>query len=335
MKTRTLSLKSFDPARISDRNATRLGFSGLVVVFLVLPWAVPDYQRVFYAEVLIWGLFAMSFAMVFGYGGMLSFAQAVFFGAGGYGFNLGVYYFGLNTWGAIFSAVAAAGLFALPVGYIATRVRHHHFLIVTVIVSVLVTTVLASGHWKWIAGPYVTRSLTFVPEVPLGFTTFSFIDETVAYYFTTVMVALAFFLAWRIVHSPFGRALLAIRENEIRAGMIGLNVNKLRWIMFVTAAGFAGYAGALYALLSRYTNLEFFHWTYSGKVIVMAIIGGVNSLIGPFIGAAFYMISTEFLSRFLEQFIIILGVILLLVIRYAPNGLWGCIRQGFERARES
>ena len=307
-----------------------IGVTCLAAFFAVLPWLVPNYQQVFIAEILIWGLFALSFALVFGYGGMLSFAQAVFFGAGCYGFNVGTYYFGFNTWGAIFSAVAAAALFAVPVGFIATRVRQHHFLIVTIIISVLVTTILASGHWKWIAGPYVTRSLTFVPEVPLGFVTFSFFKEEVAYYFTVVMVAAAVFFCWLVINSPFGRAMLAVKDNETKAQMIGLHVNKLRWMLFIIAAGVAGYAGALYALLARYTNLEFFNWVYSGKAIVMAMIGGVGSLVGPFIGTAFYMISNEYLSRFFEQFIIVFGVILLIVIRYAPDGLWGLIRRGIR-----
>lgn len=316
------------PGAFFAAGAAGWGFGGLAAALALLPLVVPDYQQVFVAEILVWGLFAMSFAIVFGFGGMLSFSQAVFFGMGCYGFNLGTLYFGFNTWGAVASAVIAAALFALPVGYIATRVRHHHFLIVTVIISVLVTTVLESGHWRWIAGPYVTVSLTFVPEVPLGFTRFSFIDEWVAYYFTVVMVAAAFFLAWRIVHSPFGRAMLAIKDNEMRAQMIGLNVNKLRWMLFVIAAGIAGHAGALYALLARYTNLEFFHWIYSGKAIVMAMIGGVGSLVGPFVGTAFYMLSTEYLSRYFQQFIIVFGFILLLVIRYAPDGLWGMALRG-------
>jgi branched-chain amino acid transport system permease protein len=314
--------------------ASRRFFVALGLALAVLPALIPDYQRVFVAEILVWGLFAMSFAIVFGFGGMLSFAQAVFFGMGCYGFNVGTYYWGFNTWGAVASAVAAAALFAVPVGYIATRVRHHHFLIVTIIVSVLVTTVLESGHWRWIAGPYVTMSLTFVPEVPLGVVRLSFIHEWVAYYFTVTMVAAAFFVCWRIVHSPFGRAMLAIKDNERRAEMIGLNVNKLRWMLFVIAAGIAGYAGALYALLARYTNLEFFHWVYSGKAIVMAMIGGVGSLIGPFIGTAFYMLSTEYLSQYFQQFIVVFGVILLLVIRYAPDGIWGlAVRAVRERIR--
>jgi branched-chain amino acid transport system permease protein len=319
-----------EASRRGVSRSTGIGLACLAAFFVVLPWLVPNYQQVFIAEILIWGLFAMSFALVFGFGGMLSFAQAVFFGAGCYGFNVGTYYFGFNTWGAVFSAVMAAVLFAIPVGFIATRVRQHHFLIVTIIISVLVTTILASGHWKWIAGPYVTRSLTFVPEVPLGFVTFSFFKEEVAYYFTVAMVAAAVFFCWLIINSPFGRAMLAIKDNETKAQMIGLHVNKLRWMLFIIAAGVAGYAGALYALLARYTNLEFFSWVYSGKAIVMAMIGGVGSLIGPFIGTAFYMISNEYLSRFFEQFIIVFGIILLIVIRYAPDGLWGLIRRGIR-----
>jgi len=302
-----------------------------LVMFMVLPWLVPDYQRVFIAEILIWGLFAMSFAMVYGYGGMLSFAQAVFFGFGCWGFNFGTFYYGFNVWGAVFCAFAAAILIAVPIGYFATRVRQHHFLIVTVIVSVLVVMVLASGHWRWVAGAYVTRSLPEPPLVPLGFATFSFASEIVAYYFTVVMVGLAVGGAWKLVHSPFGKALLALKDNDMRAQLVGLNVNFLRWMMFVAAAGVAGYAGSLYALLARYTSLEFFHWTYSGKAVIWAIIGGVQSLAGPFVGAAFYMITNEYLSRYFEQFIIVFGVLMLVILRYAPDGIWGIVVRVIER----
>ena len=297
--------------------------AAFAAVMAGLPWILPDYQRVFAAEICIWGLFALSFALVYGYGGMLSFAQAVFFGFGCWGFNLGTFYFGFNIWGAVVCAFLAAALIALPIGYFATRVRQHHFLIVTVIVSVLVLAVLASGHWRWIAGPYVTRSLPAPPEIPLGLATFSFASETTAYYFTVVMVGLALCASWALVRSPFGRALLALKDNEMRAQLIGLNVNFLRWMMFVAAAGVAGYAGSLYALLARYTNLEFFHWTYSGKAVIWAVIGGVQSLFGPFVGAAFYMIANEYLSRYFEQFIVLFGILMLVILRFAPDGLWG------------
>jgi branched-chain amino acid transport system permease protein len=316
------------------RASAAAGYLLLAGGLIVLPWFIPNYQRVFAAEILVWGLFALSFAIVYGVGGMLSFAQAVFFGMGCLGFNFATYYLQLNTWGAIAAAILAAVLFAIPTGFLATRARQHHFLIVTVIISVLVHTVLASGHYRWVAGPYVTRAMTFVPEVPLGFTSLSFRSEFVSYYFTLALVALAVSAAWLIVNSPFGKALRAVRDNETRSSLIGLNVNRLRFLMFVAATAFAGLAGALYALVARYTDLEFFNWTYSGKAVVWAVVGGVHSLIGPFFGTAFYMVASEYLSQYFEQFVVVFGVILLIVIRYAPEGLWGLIvRQSVGRGR--
>ena len=304
----------------------------LVAMLLLLPLILAEFQRIFVAEIFIWGLFAMSFALVYGYGGMLSFAQAVFFGAGCYGFNLGTYYYGFNTWGAIISAVVAALALAAPIGLIATRARAHHFLIVTVIFSVLVHMILSSGHWRWVAGPYVTRSLTFVPEVPLGFITLSYANEIVVYYFTFAFVAITVGLCALFVSSPFGRALVAQKHNEMRAELIGLNIVFLRFAVFVVAAAVAGLSGALYALLARYTNLEFFHWSYSGLAVVMAVIGGVNSLIGPFIGTAIYMLAAEHLSRYFESFAILIGIILILVVRYTPMGVWGLIQILLKKA---
>jgi len=309
----------------------------LAACALAAPLALADYQLVFAAEILVWGLFALSFGLVYGFGGMLSFAQALYFGMGCYGFNLATYKYSLGTWGAIGAGVAAACLFAIPTGYIATRVRRHHFLIVTVILSVLTSAMLASGHWRWIAGPYVTRSLPFVPELSLGPWQFSFGSEVFTFYFTTAAVAAAVWLAWRLVSSPFGRALAAIRDNEARAELVGLNVNLLRWMMFTFAAGVAGLAGTLYVLLARYTNLEFFDWTYSGKAVVAAILGGASSLAGPFAGMAFYLVTTEHLSRYMEQVAIVFGLLLLAVVRFAPEGIYvACarrLREAFERGK--
>ncbi|HEV8585405.1 MAG TPA: branched-chain amino acid ABC transporter permease [Methylomirabilota bacterium] len=306
---------------------------GLGALFGALPWLIADYHRLFVAEILIWGLFAMSVGMVYGYGGMLSFAQAVFFGWGCWGYNVASFLLQWNTWGALALAMTAAAVFAVPIGYIATRVRQHHFLIVTVIVSVLVSAVLSSGHWRWMAGPYVTRSLTFVPEVPLGVVRLSYANDLVAYYFTLAVVSLAFAVTWTMVQSPWGRALLAQRDNESRAALIGLDVNRLRWSMFVLAAAVAGLAGALYALLARYTNLEFFDWTYSGRAVVMAVLGGTGSLFGPFLGTAAYMLTAEMLSDVMRQSILVFAALLLIVIRVAPDGLWGLAERLAARGR--
>jgi branched-chain amino acid transport system permease protein len=305
---------------------------------LLVPLVLVDYQLVFAAEILIWGLFALSFGLVYGFGGMLSFAQALFFGAGCYGFNVATFKYSLGTWSAVISGVAVAVLFAIPAGFVATRVRQHHFLIVTVILSVLVSAVLTSGHWRWIAGPYVTRSLPFVPAVAVGPWEFSFGSEAFAFYFTAAAVGLAVWLAWLLISSPFGTALRAIRDNEGRAALIGLNVNLLRWMMFVFAGGIAGLSGTLYVLLARYTNLEFFDWTYSGKAVVATIVGGATSLVGPFAGMMFYLLTTEYLSRHFQQFAIVFGFLLLLVVRFAPDGLYvtaaRLVRDAFGRGSD-
>ena len=308
----------------------RYGYILVASLLVLLPLQLADYQQIFVAEIFIWGLFALSFSLVYGYGGMLSFAQAVFFGFGCWGFNVGTFYFDFSIWGSLVCAFLAATVFAVPIGFFATRVRQHHFLIVTVIVSVLVVMVLASGHYRWIAGPYVTRSLPSAPEIPFGFFSLSYANELVAYYFTATMVSLGVFLAYRLISSPFGKSLLALKDNAMRAQLVGLNVNFLRWMMFVAAAGIAGYSGALYALLARYTNLEFFHWTYSGKAVIWSVIGGVQSIFGPFLGTAFYMITNEYLSRYFEQFIVLFGVLMLIILRFAPDGIWGIATRFFR-----
>lgn len=312
---------------------SRFGLVLVPIVLVVLPLGLAEFQRIFVAEIFVWGLFAMSFALVYGYGGMLSFAQAVFFGAGCYGLNVGTFYFGFGTWGSLVSAIVAAVCLSIPIGIIATRARANHFLIVTVIFSVLIHTILSSGHWRWIAGSYITRSFTFVPDVSFGITTFSYKSELVAYYFTFFVVGLAVCVCWSIVRSPLGRALLAQRDNELRARLIGLDVSMLRFIIFVTAAGVAGLSGALYGLLARYTSLEFFHWSYSGLAVVMAIIGGVNSLFGPFLGTAVYMLIAEHLSRYFESFMVVVGIVLIMVVRYAPAGIWGLLQMLAAKVR--
>jgi len=316
------------PALLGDPSL-RAG-AGLIAAFVavtIFGLMLEDFQRTFVAEILVWGVFALSFSLVFGVGGMLSFAQALYFGAGCYGYNVAVFAYGLTGWAPVLAGVGAAVAFAIPTGFIATRVRQHHVLIVTVILSVLVSTVLASGHWRWIAGPYVTRSLPAPPVLPLGFTAIDYGVDMSAFLGTVALVFLACMLAFLLIRSPFGQALAAIRENEMKAALIGYDVRLLRWLMFVVAAGFAGFAGVLYLMLSRYSNLEFFDWTYSGRAVVMAVLGGAGTLVGPFIGTAVYMVAAEYLSRYLEHFMILVGILLLIIVRFMPDGLWGGLRR--------
>ena len=309
------------------RGAAWLGLCGTLAL---APLALPDYQLIFVAELACWGLFAIAFDLVFGYAGMLSFCQALFFGAGAYGVAYAIYFWNAQVWVAIALGVAVALAGALAVGFVAIRVSGHHFLICTIILSVLVYLVLESGQWRWITGGYSGRPFP-TPEIPLGPARLSLQSEAVAYYFVLALALLAFAGCVRLVRSPLGRAVRCIRENERRARTIGFHVERARLVMFTLAGGVAGLSGALYSLLFRYTNLSFFEWTLSGKAVVWTILGGPGTLVGPVIGSSLYIVTSELLSGRFRSFPIIFGVVLILMVTFAPRGLMGWLRsEGFR-----
>lgn len=294
----------------------------LLAGLTLAPLALPDYHLVFVAELACWGLFGVAFDLVFGYGGMLSFCQALFFGAGAYGVAYAIYFWQAGVWTAIGLGVAAAMILALAVGFVAIRVSGHHFLITTIIVSVLVYLILESGQWRWLTGGYSGRPFP-TPEVDLGAWRGSMQSETVAYYFVVSLAAAAFAACARLVRSPLGRAVACVRENELRARIIGFDVERARLAMFVAAGGVAGLSGALYSLLFRYTNLSFFEWTLSGKAVVWTVVGGAGTLVGPVLGAALYIVVSELLSGYFRSFPIVFGVVLIAMVVAAPRGVMG------------
>lgn len=289
---------------------------------LVAPVVLPDYQLIFVAELACWGLFAVAFDLVFGYAGMLSFCQALFFGAGAYGVAYAIYFWNAQVWVAIALGLTVALVAALAVGFVAIRVSGHHFLISTIIISVLVYLILESGQWRWITGGYSGRPFP-TPEVPLGVTRLSMQSETVAYYFVVALALLTFAGCARVVRSPLGRAVACIRDNELRARMVGFHVERAKLAIFVIAGGVAGLSGALYSLLFRYTNLSFFEWTLSGKAVVWTVVGGAGTLVGPILGSAVYIVLSEALSGYFRSFPIVFGVVLIVMVIAAPRGIMG------------
>lgn len=313
--------------RRGKRAAAWLGVLGGLAL---APVVLPDYQLIFVAELACWGLFAIAFDLVFGYAGMLSFCQALFFGAGAYGVAYAIYFWQAQVWVAMALGVAVAIALALAVGFMAIRVSGHHFLICTIIISVLVYLVLESGQWRWITGGYSGRPFP-TPEIPLGFAQPSLQSEMVAYYFVLTVAVGAFGFCVRLVRSPLGRAMASIRENELRARTIGFHVERAKLVMFALAGGIAGLSGALYSLLFRYTNLSFFDWTLSGKAVVWTILGGAGTLVGPVIGSALYIVTSELLSGYFRSFPIVFGVVLIVMVILAPRGVMGWLRsEGFR-----
>lgn len=303
-----------------------LGAALLLLVLGAIPWVLTPYQVAVVTEILIFGLFAMAFDLLYGYTGMLSFGQAVYFGAGGYGISFAVLRLRWGVWEALALGILVAAVCAMVTGFLAVRVTGHYFLILTITFSVISVLVLQSGHWRWLsrghAGtPFVT------PAVRLGPWTFSLMDAVTNYYWVLIFVSLSFGLCWRIVHSPLGKVLACIRENEQRSRLIGYHVERFKLIAFVLAGVLSGLSGALLALTLRYVDLSYFDLSLSGKAVAWTVIGGAGTLVGAFLGAGVFVFSTDYLSAWIVNVPLSIGVILLLTVMTAPDGILGTIRR--------
>ena len=298
----------------------------VVLVFLVsAPWVLPaigfDYWLDILAEIIIWSLFAASVNLLFGYVGLLSFGQALFFGMGMFGVAIGIAKLGLGFWPALgFGMTIAIGTAAVA-GALAVRLTWHYFAIITVVFSLIFYFIALSA--KPLTGGDDGTSFSMPAMLETGGFELSLTDQTVQYFFILAVAAAAYFLKYLIVKSPFGMALMAVRENDIRASLIGLNVYFLRWIAFVIAGGFAGLAGCLFALFGRYASATYMFYHVSGEGVVWTIIGGAGTLFGPAVGTALLIVTREELSNMWEHYPILVGLVVILTVIFAPKGLMG------------
>ncbi len=298
----------------------------VVLAFLVAaPWVLPaigfDYWLDILAEIIIWSLFAASVNLLFGYVGLLSFGQALFFGMGMFGVAIGIAKLGLGFWPALgFGMTVAIGTAAVA-GALAVRLTWHYFAIITVVFSLIFYFLALSA--KPLTGGDDGTSFSMPAMLEAGGFELSLTDPTVQYFFILSVAAAAYFLKYLIVKSPFGMALMAVRENDVRASLIGLNVYFLRWITFVIAGGFAGLAGCLFALFGRYASATYMFYHVSGEGVVWTIIGGAGTLFGPAVGTALLIVVREELSNIWEHYPILVGLVVILTVIFAPKGLMG------------
>src|SRR5262249_52544280 len=203
--------------------------------------------------------------LLFGYVGLLSFGQALYFGFGMYGAAIGVQDLGLSFWPAFGLGIAASMAMALVTGIFAVRLTWHYFAIITVVFS-LIFYFLALTN-KWLTGGDDGINFALPPTFNIGGVRIGFTDATFQYFFILATVALCLWLMHRLIASPLGKAFLAIRDNDVRASLIGLNVYRLRLIAFVLAGFLAGVAGALFAFFGRYPSASFMFFHLSGAAL--------------------------------------------------------------------
>ena len=296
-------------------------------IFLVTgPFFLGEFETSLTSEILIWGLFAMGWDLLFGFTGMLSFGQALFFGVGAFGVVLSVQDLGFGFWPAIGASLVVTFIFALVLGYFAVKATWHYFAIITVILT-LVFFYVAVG-WKSLTGGDDGISFQIPPLLSLGDYSVTFYNKFVHYYFILGAVAISYFLLRQITRSQLGRVFLALKENADRVGLIGYSPHQYRWVAYIIGSLFCGFAGALYSLHLRYASAHFLFWTVGGDAVIFTIVGGAGTLIGPVIGAAILIIFKDYLSAWFENYLFIMGVITILLVLFAPQGLLGILLGG-------
>ena len=288
--------------------------SAIVVLLLaLLPLAGSRYAVDLTTEVLIYVLFALSLNVLIGFTGNISFGHAAYFAIGGYACAILLTTYGWPLVASLPAAVVLAGLVAGVVGYFCVRLTQIYFAMLTLAFAMLVWGV--AFKWKEVTGGDDGFTGIKVPPVLM--------DHTVYFYFTLGTVALGVALLWTICHSAFGLTLVAIRENPVRAGFIGVDTRRMRWVAFIVAGTFGGLAGALFGMYNRGMYIEDAFWTQSAQVLIMVLLGGIYSFVGPLIGAAVLYLLQVFTNQYTPYWPTVLGLILLTIVLVLPDGLVG------------
>jgi branched-chain amino acid transport system permease protein len=294
----------------------------LVSLFiLVFPLLVPF--TALGVNVLIYGLYALGFNLVFGYLGLLSFGHAALLGAGGYACGIAIAHFGVPWFGAIIIGIIGGTVMAAAIGALAIRTRGIYFAMVTLALSQCAYYLFYQAE-SWTGGENGLRGINIREIGVFGFT-LDFINPLVRYYVVAVFVIGAVFVLSRILASPFGAAIEAIRENEARARASGYNVANTRLITFILSGAFCGLAGALNAMHLAIVPIEIMFIETSGMAVMMSLLGGMGTFFGPFVGAAVFLVLENVVSIWTVHWQLVVGVVFIICVLFFPSGIWGTI----------
>jgi branched-chain amino acid transport system permease protein len=303
--------------------STRRLFSWPALIFLVvLVIVLPFIQRpVVAAEILAMGIAAVATNVLLGYGGMLSFGQAAFFGFGAYAAGILVARFDVPALAAIPAATVATALLALPIGLVCVRRTGLYFIMITFAFNQMLYFIAYS--WSTMTGgedglPGVSRP--------------HFLASQGAFYaFVAVVFLLALAAMKRIVDSPTGRILEAIRDNPARAAATGHDVGRYKLVAFIISGLFTGLAGALFAFVFEFVPIDKIHWLFSGDIVFMTLVGGTQSFVGPVVGAVFYIWLQDTVSLYWNRWPMVLGIVFALVVLFFRTGITGMVEAGYAR----
>lgn len=317
-----------DPNAPRDRSLPRLAaaMAPVLLLLILLPTFVETYQIQLVTYGLIAAIAALGFNLLLGYTGLLSFGHSAYFGLGAYTVAFVVQRLGPHSMEFyILIGIPVVAIASALFGYVCVRHTRIFFGILTLAISQVVYSLALKLYWVTGGsdGLRVPR-----PALLLGLLNFSgprgfqqFI--TSYYYYVLAIFVVCVVLMWVVVHSPFGKALQAIRDNEVRARFLGLRIRRFRWISFLVSGTFTGLAGILWVPLNGLTTPEVLYWTFSGEIVFSALLGGFRNFTGPIVGGIVFTYLKTYAVATTEYWQLLLGVVLVTLVLVLPTGIVG------------
>jgi branched-chain amino acid transport system permease protein len=307
----------------NTRSSNRIVWITLLV-FLVIPHIISTPLA---TEIMIYGLFAMGFNLLLGYTGILSFGHAAYFGVGCYGCGIAVRDFGLSVWGGLLISIILGILLASIIGAISIKKRGVYFAMISMAVAQMFYFLALSPLKRWTGGE---DGLKFIPKLSLTFPFHVDLQSPFPlYYFVYFVVGVSIMVIWRILNSPFGRLLQAIRENEERTIASGYNVTMAKFVSLVFSGLFSALAGGLFFVYLGYGPLQTLFWLTSGTILLMTILGGMHTFIGPVVGVGVFLYAQNKLSWTMERWELVVGILFMALILIFPDGIVGTIKSKY------
>jgi len=278
------------------------------------------------SRVLIMALAAMSLNFLLGYTGVLSFCHAAYFGLGAYGMGLTIKYLVPSTLAGMAVGVFAGAAAAAIIGLLIVHLRGIYFAMVTIAFGQVFYFI--AYRWNNVTGGDDGLSGWNRQPIDLGFTTIDILHNQKAFYYLVFVCFLASVaIMAALLRSPFGRTLLAVRENERRARFLGIPVDRHIWLSWLISCVFVSLAGALYALLNNFADPHDLRWDQSGDFVIMAVLGGMRSFWGPLVGATIFVVLQDYVSSETQNWMSFIGLFFVLVVLFFPRGVLGIIRR--------
>jgi branched-chain amino acid transport system permease protein len=302
-----------------------------IAFLLVMPWLLP--YEALAVNILIFGLYAVGFNLLFGYTGLLSFGHAAFFGVGSYLAGISIVQAGIVWWLAIAIGVMSSTLAGAVIGYFAIRSRGIYFSMVTLALGQIVYYAFYKAE-DITGGENGLRGVK-VEKIDIFGWTLNFVDPTTKYYIVLIFVALALWLVSRVLNSPFGAVIETIRENDKRASACGYDVARSKWLAFVLSAAVCGLAGTLRALHLSIVPIDSLHYLLSGQAVMMCLLGGMGTFFGPFVGAAVFLYLEDVVTNATKYWMAVVGGIFMIFVLFFPRGIWGSLLRWLERWEKS